>query len=542
MISFLNALGGVALILFGVRFLRKGLYKVVGHRLPVWVTRLTGGPFRSAFTGVIMGILTPSSTSNGLLAVHLVRDGLLAVNRAVVLLMGAYVGTTLLVHLVAADITHHVPIAVLFGVILFLGARSSTVRGGGQVILGISFVLMGVGTVGAIANELRGEQDLLEFVTLASRYPWLVAVLAAVMAAMLQSTTAVLAILIAIALQDHTLVTPVLVVASVVGVNVGISVIAVFAGWRDLNGRRFSIAAMILRTVVAVALLLAVRWSTTAVDVLPGATAQRIAIVHTTFNLIALLVSIPTAGGLMWIVRHVVRASRDQDSIAPQAIDDRWADDPRMAFAQTKREIGLAVRVTVSMLQDAWRSLERRDEALLRSVRERDDTVDQLERHVKAFLTRDLTNKLEPLEFRRRLLQLRFVGDLEAIADVIDKRICETAAKAARRGVRFSDSGWDELRAMFEAVIELLELAGAVFMEERRDLAHRLLTLKDEVRDQELRLRDQHYSRLQEGMKESFETTGLHLEILSQLKHIAHVASGVAYGILELAPESPAAP
>jgi phosphate:Na+ symporter len=542
MISFLHALGGVALILFGVRFLRKGLYKLVGHRLPVWVARLTGGPVRSALTGVLMGLLTPSSTSNGLLSVHMVRDGLLAVNRAVVLLMGAYVGSTLLVHLVAADITHHVPIAVLFGVSLFLMARSSAVRGGGQVVLGISFVLMGVGTVGTIAVEIRGEQDLLALVGLASRYPWLVAILTAVMAATLQSTTAVLAVLIAIALQDPALMTPVLVVASVAGVNVGISVIALFAGWRDLHGRRFAVGAMVLRCVVAIALLLGVRWSAQGVDSLPGATAQRIAIAHTAFNLIALLVSMPLAGVLMWTMQRVVRPSRDQDSIAPQAIDDRWADDPNMAFAQTKREIGLAVRVTVSMLQDAWRSLERRDEALLRSVRERDDTVDQLERHVKAFLTRDLTNNLEPLEFRRRLLQLRFVGDLEAIADVIDKRICETAEKAARRGVRFSDTGWDELRGMFEAVTEVLELAGAVFMEERRDLAHRLLALKDKVRDQELRLRDQHYSRLQEGMKESFETTGLHLEILSQLKHIAHVASGVAYGILELAPETSPVP
>ncbi|MEL7474393.1 MAG: hypothetical protein AAGK04_13830, partial [Planctomycetota bacterium] len=101
LLPLLHALGGVALILFGVRFLRKGLDKAVGQRLPTWVARVTGGPASAAATGIGVGLLAPSSSSQGLLAVSLVRDGVLNLQRAAVLLAGAYLGATLLLHLLA---------------------------------------------------------------------------------------------------------------------------------------------------------------------------------------------------------------------------------------------------------------------------------------------------------------------------------------------------------------------------------------------------------------------------------------------------------
>lgn len=536
MLAFLHALGGVALILFGVRFLRKGLDKLVGPRLPVWVGRLTGGPVRAAVAGVGVGLVAPSTSTQGLLAVSLVRDGLIGLRRAILFIMGAYLGATLLIHLFAADVASHAPIGLLVGLVLFQGTRGSTSRGLGQIIVAVSFVLLGVGIVSGATAGLAASEDLRQVTTILSDYPWLAALVAAVVTAVVHSTTATLAVVIAIAINDPNAATPSLIVAFVCGANVGVSAIAVVAGWGQVDSRRFSLAAGGHRLALAAVLLIFTPASASFVDRLPGSPVQRLATAHTAFNALALLAAAPLAPLLASFVKRVVRANGGRNGMEPEAIDDRWADDPGMAFAQTKREIGIAVRVTVSMLRDAWTALESRDEALLREVRERDDTVDRLEAHVKSFLTRQLTDELAPSEVRRRILQLRFIGDLEAVADVIDRRICETAMKASRRGVRFSDEGFDELRDMFDQVASVVELAGATFLEERPELARRLLRRKDEVRDLELRLRERHYERLQEELHESFETTGLHLEILGQLKHIAHVIAGVAYGVLDAQP------
>jgi phosphate:Na+ symporter len=538
-VNVLSVLGGVALILFGVRFLRKGLDRVVGPRLPIWVGRLTGGVFRTAATGLVMGALAPSTSTHGLLTVSFVRQGLIGIRRAIVMIMGAYVGATIMVHIVAADLAHYVPIGLLVGIMLYQGTKSASTRGTGQVVMAICFVLLGVSFISEAAAPASHSADLQELAELASGYPWLAALLAAILTAMLQSSTAALSVVIALALADSSTVTSELVVSYVIGVNVGIAVIALIAGWGEISARRFSIGALLCRLVVATVLLVLLGRAMVWFEWLPGTLAQQIALSHTAFNAGALVLAMMISAPLQWLVIKAVRPIRENngDAIVPKAIDKRWADDPNMAFAQTKHEIGLAVRVTSEMLRDAWSALESRDQMELWNIRKRDDTVDTLERFVKKFLTRQLTNELGPQEVKRRLLQLRFVGDLETIADVVDKRICDAGIRASQRGVRFSDSGWAELRELYESVCEMVDLAGAAFMEESPEMARRLLAMKDEVRDQELEFRERHYARLQDGLQEAFDTTGLHLELMSQLKHIAHVAAGVAYGVLQMGEE-----
>jgi len=537
MFELLHALGGVALILFGVRFLRKGLDKLVGPRLPLWVARLTGGPVRTAATGLGVGLLAPSSSSQGILAVSLVRDGVIDLKRAIVLLAGAYLGATLLLHLVAVDVAHHAPLGLLLGVVLFQGFAVPPARGLGQLILAVSFILMGVELVGAIAAPLSQSSDLRALVDIAVNYPWLAAAIAGVLAAFVQSSTATLAVFIGFALHDGEIVNHRLIVEVIVGANVGVSALAIASSWNDLAARRFMLATLVGRLAVAVA---AIGWLVHAADALaatPGSLAQQAALAHTAFNAAALVLALALAPALAVVVPRFVRPHADPHTIAPSPIDRRWADDPGIAFSQTKGEISLAVRVTASMLRDSWTALESRDELLLADIRDRDDTVDLVEKHVKSFLTRQLTNELEHRDVRRRLLQLRFVGDLENIADAVDRRICTTASKISKRGLWFNAEEWAELKTAFDLVAETVELAGATCAEERREHAKRLLQHKDAVRDLELDLRERHFDRLQRGDQHSVETTDLYVELLAELKHIAHLAAGVGHSVLDLTHE-----
>ncbi len=538
LLALLNALGGVALIIFGVRFLRKGLGKLVGSKLPLWISRLTGGPIRTALTGVGVGVVAPSTSTQGLLVVSLVRDGVLGLRKAVVLLSGAYLGATLLLHLVALDIASYAPIGVLFGVMFFLGTSSRTLRGAGQLILSISFVLMGVDFVGGLATELGESQDLQDIVRIIEGYPIVAIVFAAIVASLVQSSTATLAIFIGFALRDGAIVSDQLILEVVIGANIGITTLALISGWSSPEAKRFSIGVLEIRLLCAAVVLGLLSPIAGLVERLPGSVAQHGAIAHTLFNLACLLLALALARPVEWLV-HKMLPTRPvaEDLLRPAPIDERWADNPGMAFTQTKREIALAVRVTTSMLTDAWVALEHRDSALMQKVYQRDETVDRIERHVRSFLTRALTDDIDDIDVRRRLLQLRYICDLETIADVVSLRIGEAIEKIKRRGLWFGDEEWQELRSVFELVRDTLELSGAAFTEEDRALAHELLRMKGLVRDQELSLRDGHYARLQQGNRASIETTDLYVDLLGELKHIAHLASGVAHSVLELKPE-----
>ncbi|MBZ0171641.1 MAG: Na/Pi symporter, partial [Phycisphaerales bacterium] len=337
MLAFLSALGGVALILFGIRFLRKGLDKIVGLRLSVWVGRLTGGPCRTAAVGIGLGLVSPSSSSQGLLAVSLVRDGLLPPARAILLLMGAYVGATLLLHVVAFDLVEQAPIGLLIGVALFQGTKASMSRGVGQVIVAVSLVLIGVGIVGRLTSGFKDAEDARTLAEIASGYPLLAAALAMAAAAMFQSSTAALAVVIGLALQDGALASSGMTVACVAGANVGLSAIAVVASWSDVPARRFVLVVLLSRALAALAALSFITVVSGWVEALPGGAAQRVAWFHTAFNLAALLVVLPTAGFSHALVERLVKSRPNGNTIEPLAIDVRYADDPGLAFAQTKR-------------------------------------------------------------------------------------------------------------------------------------------------------------------------------------------------------------
>ena len=432
---------------------------------------------------------------------------------------GAYLGASLLLHVVALDIASYAPIGLLFGVVLFQGCKHPVQRGVGQLVLALSFVLMGVEIVGSLAPVLGASADFSDFVGIVESYALPAMLCAALLAALLQSTTATLAIFLALSLTgDEAWRKP-----------MGIVVIGGLI-MSPLLVSRVLIAAVVLRFLGRFGVLFREA---------PGSVAQRMAIAHSLFNLGALAL---VMGGAPLFERLAVRHIPDNerpDTIAPRPLDDRWSDMPSMALAQTKSEIALAVRVTGTMLSDAWTALEERDLDLLDEVRARDDTVDRIERQVKGFLSGVLTDELDAQSEQRRLMQLRFMGDIEAVGDVIEKRIVPLIVKFSRRGLSFCDEEWEELRTAFAMAGDAIDLSGAVFSEEGLALADQLLRIKTEVRDAELRQRESHYTRLHNDSSRLMETTDVYVEFLGELKRITHLCAGVAHGVIELQGSEP---
>jgi phosphate:Na+ symporter len=132
-----------------------------------------------------------------------------------------------------------------------------------------------------------------------------------------------------------------------------------------------------------------------------------------------------------------------------------------------------------------------------------------------------------------------FTINLEHIGDIIDKNLCELAAKKIKRRYQFSPEGAAELAAFHKRVCECLQAAFGIFMTGDVNAAKKLLREKSDMRKAELEAADRHFERLREGRPETIETTSLHLDVLADLKRIhSHICS-VAYPVLEAAGELP---
>jgi phosphate:Na+ symporter len=166
-------------------------------------------------------------------------------------------------------------------------------------------------------------------------------------------------------------------------------------------------------------------------------------------------------------------------------------------------------------------------------VQKEDDKVDSLNNAIKTYLTRISEQALHPEESRREIDLLTFATELENIGDIIDKNLVDLARKKITLHVDFSKEGAAELDGFFQKVFESFEVAISAFASQDKTLAEQLIQRKRQINELERDLRNHHFHRLQEGLQESFETSAIHLDVLTNLKAINSHLTSVAYPILE---------
>ncbi len=547
----LTILGGVALLIFGVRYLRKGLDRLFGPRLGTWMQRLASHRGWSFLAGIVVSVLAPSSTTMSLLAVHTVQSGHMTARQMLTIVLGANIGLTIMVLLIALNLEQFAPIIILFGVALFQFTNSNRSRGIGQVLLSIGFIFLAIGIMKQAASFApnvdeadAGVWGIINFEAL-QQHVLLLAVLAALMAMALQSSTATIGLVMALGAADATtggsgagvLVTFKVAISVVLGANVGLAVTTLLVAWPRREPRRLGLANLLLKSAVAGLGLLLLILLAPVIPEPSTATSFSLAIaaVHTGYNLVVAAIGLPLVGSVTDLMVRLVPTPppRPGSEFGPKYIGEGPIGGVALALGQSLREVTHISEIIRSMLRDAWMALKTGNENLAREVSVRDDKVDLLDTEVKRFLTRLANEEVGEEDTDEQMRQLRYLTELETIGDIIDKNICDLILKKIRLRTEFSKEGSDELDDFYHKVAENIVIAETAFTTRDRDVAQQLLRHKQRIDQYERELRDRHFARLNAGLAESLETSALHLDLLTHLKRINSCVSHVAYAILQ---------
>lgn len=533
MVTILSIAGGVALVLFGVRFLNKGLDRLLGRRLGVWMQRLASSKPRSFITGLILSIIAPSSTTHSVLAVQSVRSGYFTPTQALALVLGTNVGLTVAVQLIALDLQQYAPILILIGVVLFQFTKGTTPRGIGQVILSVGFIYLAMKIIKDGAAGTGQNQDLLDLFELAGRYPLAIAVIAGMVTVGLQSSKATLGLVIGLAAAGA--LTLNVAVACVLGVNVGLAVTAMIVGWSHNEARRLAMANLMLKVVISWAGLMAMGPIVRLVGDTPGSISLQIANAHSAYNVLLAMIGLPLIVPLTALASRLVPTTAEEaepGEFGPRFIDKVPVEATALAMGQSMREILHVSEIVRGMFDDLWRALETGDAELARAVAERDDHVDLLDREIKRFVVRVFEREGDEQFAGEQMLQLRYLNELENIGDIIDKNISPLVLKKIQLAADFSGEGWKDLDDFCQKVRENLLIADTVFMQRDETLAVRLTRHKHRLNAYEAELRDRHFARLRAGLGQSQETTAIHLDLLTHMKRINSCAAYIGYEVL----------
>jgi len=531
--TLLALFGGLALLLYGMQLIGEGLQRAAGGHLRHLLTSMTRTRLAAVGSGALVTAIIQSSSATTLMLIGFVSAGLVTFRQSLGVILGADIGTTFTVQLLAFKIQEVSLLLVGAGFAMAFFARRGLMKSLGQVVLGFGFIFLGMKVMNDGLAPLA-ENELTRQVLVALADNQFLALLAgAVLSAGMASSAATIGLMLSLGHQG--LLPLAAAIPVVLGANIGTCATALAASLRSSSDARRVAAAHIAFKVLGVVLVFPfIGPLTTLIAQTAGDVARQIANTHTFFNVAISALFLPFAPWAARVITALVaEEERGDNPYRTRYLDDRYLDQPALAIGQATREALRMGDVAQNMLRDAMVVLRTDNQELLEDVERRDDQLDYLEREIKIFLARLGRETMSPDMAQKEISLISFIGNLENIGDIIDKNLMELARKKLYQGRRFSEAGEAELIEFHALVSKNLERAIAGFAANDRSLAQEVLDQRPIVRQREREMRESHLTRLRRGLAESLETSEIHLDVLTNLKRISSHITALVFPILE---------
>jgi phosphate:Na+ symporter len=532
--TLLQLAGYVALLLWGVHMVQTGVQRAFGAKLRSFL----GGALRSRLNAFLAGIgvtaILQSSTATGLMVTGFAAGGLVDLVPALAVMLGANVGTTLIVQLLSFDVTDVAPALILIGVLMFRRATAGT-RDFGRVLIGLGLVLIALSQFVGIVTPYEDVPSLKMFLGAVSNQPLVDVVLAAGLTWAAHSSVAIL--LLIMSFGGNNVVPPEAAFALVLGANLGTAINPVLEGATggDPAGKRLPLGNLLNRAIGVILGLIALPYAGTLLISIEPDPARAVADFHTAFNLILAAVFFPLLRPFAALLRRLLPTRVDPaDPAQPMYLAPVASEAPVIAIGAAAREAMRLADILETMLLGLRDAFARADRRQIGETRRLDDVMDKLNTAIKTYLASLDPDFLNDDDHHRVAEILSFATHLEQAGDIVDKSLLGLAMKKLRRGLSFSEAGENELLEIIDRLIANVRAAASLFMTGDDRAARLLGAEKEAFRSLEAGATASHFERLRAGRVDTAETSSLHLDALRDLKRInAHLVAAAAYPVLE---------
>jgi phosphate:Na+ symporter len=534
--TILNILGGIALLLWGIRMVRTGVTRSFGAELRTALSVSAKNRFTAVLAGLGVTTAIQSSTATALIVSAFAGQGLIPVAAALAIMLGADVGTTLVVQILSFNLSWLSPLLLAVGVFGFLGAERRKPRNFARICIGLGLMLLALRLIVLASAPLRETDAFSVLLQPLANEPLLAVLVFALVTWASHSSVAV--VLLVVSLVSMQVFELQLAFALVLGANLGGAMTAVGMTMTAAPvARRVPVGNLLMRLVGVLAVLPFLNYVQPYLTELDASPGRMVANFHMGFNLLLLVVFLPFLGVLEKGMSRLLpeKAEEAYDPGRARYLDDGAFDTPSVALACAARETLHMGDEVKQMLVAASAVFRADDDRIIRDVEKHDDIVDKLHETIKLYLTRLTKEELGSRESERCVEILSFTTNLEHIGDIVDKNLMELASKKLKSRRSFSTDGQAELEKFHGRIVSNLDLALNVFMSGDLDSARKLLREKTAIRELEREYIETHYQRIGEGRAESIDSSSLHLDVLRDLKRINSHLTSVAYPILERA-------
>ncbi len=534
-VTLLDLAGLVALLLWGIHMVQTGVQRAFGPRLRLVLAAALSNRVNSFLAGLGVTTLLQSSTATALMVSGFAAAGLVELVPALAVMLGANVGTTLIVQALSMHVAGVAPILILLGVVLFRRGRETRWRDLGRVAIGLGLVLMALEALLALMAPMAHASGLRLMVGALARQPVLALLLAALLTWAAHSSATI--VLLVMSLAGSGVMPLEIALAMTLGANLGTAVNPCLEATRgaDPAGSRLPLGNLGLRALscfVALSLLApAGRWLAT-VEPTP---ARAVADFHTGFNLAAAAVLLPLLSPCAALLRRWLpsRAAAG-DPARPAYLDAGAREVPVVAIGAATREALRLADVLESMLTGLRDALAKGDRKRVAQTRRLDDVLDSLNAAIGTYLVSLDSAGMTERDQRRAGEVIAFATNMEHAGDVVERDLLAHVARLLKRGLAFSAEEQAELVGIIDRLVANLRAAAVVFVSDDPRAARLLAAEKQAFRDLEADAVGAHFERLRTHPAETAATSALHLDVIRDLKRVnAHLVAAAAYPVLE---------
>ncbi|MGN0674936.1 MAG: Na/Pi cotransporter family protein [Oscillospiraceae bacterium] len=551
----IKAFGGVALFVYGMLMLSRGLEKISGGKMEKILSSLTSNVFKSVLLGAFVTAAIQSSGATTVIIVGMVNAGILKLSSAIGVIMGANIGTTVTGQILRlADLennanvglvmklmtpTYLAPMIAIIGLLILMLAKSDIKKNLGEALIGLGILFTGMLSMSSAVKplaELEAFRTL--FATLSN--PVLGIIAGAVVTALLQSSSASVGILQAISatgILKFSAAFPI-----IMGQNIGTCVTSIISAvGANKNAKRAAMVHLYFNVIGTVAFLIVV-YSIKAIAGFPfwddPIDMGGIANFHTLFNIVVTICFLPFTKLLEKLACITIRdkeSSGDPAEVGEitfNAMDDRLLKSPSLAIQQAHNAVVTMGRIALLNFTEMRKLFDGKEfsEKIVGRLKDNEEAIDRMEDRLNAYLVKLTECELTDYENRRVTELLHLTSEFERIGDYA-MNLIENAEKLHDLDVVFSESALRELGIISDAVQEIIGMAVETVKNNDMALAVKIEPLEETVDFLNETLKARHIERLKNG--ECVVESGINfLDLLINLERISDHCSNIAVYVI----------
>lgn len=525
-------IGGLGIFLYGIKLMGDNLTKFAGSKLRELIEKYTSNPLIAIVVGIVITGMIQSSSATTVIAISLVSAGLMSLDQAIGVTLGANIGTTVTAILIGFDLDYLSYFILFLGILLILSTKKQKSIYLGEIIIGFGLLFIGLNMMGTALKQLQYLNGFEEIIISMSNTPVIGVITGSIITAIVQSSSAIVGIIQK--LYDTGSITLIASIELVFGANIGTCVTAVIASiGGNIAAKRTSTFHLLFNISVSLVFLFFITPYTHLIEIIAKTLSlnnmMTIAVAHFLFNVIGVIIYLPLIKKAVKLLERILPSNKSNLlDINDVELDDNLAKtSPTIALSSAFKAIEKLSELSLYSIECSKKHLISKDDKYFKEVNQTEDLINTLDTKITGYLVEISRQELGEDLIQEQSLYLQIVKNYERIADLA-QNLSEYYNDVFNNGEDFPEELKQQILEIYDVLIKNYNNGTLIFKNKDKDVYDILVNDENNLNYLEHNLEQTYFRKISTDYQKASIAGSLFIDILGTLERMGDHAFNIA--------------